>query len=113
MESVMPGPLRSIVQPVTPAAWTAAITGRNAGHFGFTDFLYRPRSDYGPPKLVHSGAIQAPTLYDFLRPAGLRLTMVGVPVSYPAIQAEHALCVSCFMAPTLERGITSPADLQP
>src|SRR5436309_8835612 len=42
------GPLRSIVQPVTPVAWTSAISGRNPGHFGFTDSLYRPAGGYGP-----------------------------------------------------------------
>jgi predicted AlkP superfamily phosphohydrolase/phosphomutase len=107
------GRLESIVQPVTPAAWTAMISGRNAGHFGFTDFLYRSKPGYGPPRLVHSGAIMAPTLYDFLEPAGLRLTMIGVPVSYPPIEAGHATCVSCFMAPSLGSGITSPRSLQP
>jgi predicted AlkP superfamily phosphohydrolase/phosphomutase len=107
------GRLRSIVQPVTPAAWTSAISGRNPGHFGFTDFLYRTRPGPGPGRLVHSGAILAPTLYDFLRPWGLRLTMVGVPVSYPPVQGEHVTCVSCFMAPSIDRAITSPAELQP
>src|SRR5262245_21723241 len=106
------GRLRSIVQPVTPAAWTAAISGRNPGHFGFTDFRYLPRPDYRAPRLVHSGAVLAPTLYDHLRRAGLHQTMIGVPVSYPPVRAEHALCVSCFLAPALERGITWPPELQ-
>ncbi|HXM56895.1 MAG TPA: alkaline phosphatase family protein [Candidatus Dormibacteraeota bacterium] len=111
-ETGIHGPLESIVQPVTPAAWTAAISGRNPGHFGFTDFVYRQRPGYGPFRLVHSGAIGTPTLHRMVGGHGLRLAMIGVPVSYPPVRADGAVCVSCFMAPTLGSGITSPPELQ-
>ena len=106
------GPLQSIIQPVTPAAWTAMLNGRNQGHFGFTDFFYRPSLGYEPPRLVHSGAIKSPTLTHYVAKADMRAIMVGVPISYPPIQTSGGICVSCFMAPSLQRGITSPTDLQ-
>ena len=33
-EAGISGPLQSVVQPVTPAAWSAMVTGRNQGRFG-------------------------------------------------------------------------------
>jgi predicted AlkP superfamily phosphohydrolase/phosphomutase len=107
------GPVRSIVQPVTPVAWTSAISGRNPGHFGFTDFLYRPEGGYGPFKLVHSGAVTVPTLYDWLAESGLTGLMLGVPVAYPPLRVERGVCVSCFMTPTVESGIVHPPELEP
>lgn len=112
MEAGISGPLHSIVQPVTPAAWTAMISGRNQGHFGFTDFFYRPGPGYGPLQLVHSGAIRSPTIRHFLAAAGMRSIMIGVPVSYPPLAMPNSICVSCFMAPQLSRGITNPVELQ-
>lgn len=111
-ESGIWGPLQSIVQPVTPAAWTSAITGRNQGHFGFTDFLYRPEPGYRLD-LVHSGAVGCPRLWDLAAAAGFRSLAVGVPVGYPPVAIPGGASVACFMAPSLRRPLTNPADLQP
>lgn len=107
------GRLESIIQPVTPAAWTAMISGRNPGHFGFTDFTCRQGKSPTDFRLVHSGMVRLPTLATFLPQAGLRALLVGVPVSYPPLQIAQGVCVSCFMAPSLKAGITFPPALQP
>lgn len=112
MEGGLFGPLQSIIQPVTPAAWTAMISGRNCGHFGFTDFPYRVNHSYTDFKLVHSRLIRVPTLATMLPAAGRRALMVGVPISYPPIAIRDGVCVSCFMAPSLRRSITQPPELQ-
>ncbi|HEY7200953.1 MAG TPA: alkaline phosphatase family protein [Candidatus Dormibacteraeota bacterium] len=108
-EAGISGPLRSVVQPVTPAAWTAMVTGRNQGHFGFTDFLYRPSADYRLD-LVHSGAVRCQRLWDLAAPA--RSVAVGVPVGYPPVAIPGGVSLSCFMAPSLDRPIASPPELQ-
>jgi predicted AlkP superfamily phosphohydrolase/phosphomutase len=110
--SGMSGPLQSIVQPVTPPAWTAMISGRNQGHFGFTDFLYRPGPGYGPEQLVDSGAVRVPTVFSLAAAAGLRTVNLGVPVNYPPVTVPGGVSIACFMAPSLDRCITSPPDLQ-
>lgn len=106
------GRLESIIQPVTPAAWTAMISGRNPGHAGFTDFTVRQGKSYTDFRLVHSGMVRLPTLATLLPQAGKRALMLGVPVSYPPRAIAQGVCVSCFMAPSLKAGITSPAGLQ-
>jgi predicted AlkP superfamily phosphohydrolase/phosphomutase len=113
MDRGIHGPLESIVQPVTPVAWTAMASGRNPGHFGFTDFTYRAPGTYAEFKLVHSQLVRVPTLAQLASRAGLRAMTVGLPVSYPPVRIEAGVCVSCFMAPSLGRGITQPPELQP
>lgn len=112
MESGIHGPLESIVPPVTPPAWTAMVTGRNPGHFGFTDFTRRVGSTYTDFKLVHSRLVQIPTLHGFLAAAGRRCMMIGVPVAYPPFSIPGGVCVSCFLAPSVDKGITEPRELQ-
>src|SRR5579884_3994299 len=64
------GSLQSIVQPVTPIAWTSMISGRNPGYFGFTDFTYRSERTYTNFKLIHSRLVHVPTLYTMLPQEG-------------------------------------------
>jgi predicted AlkP superfamily phosphohydrolase/phosphomutase len=106
------GPLQSITQPITPAAWTAMISGRDPGHFGFTDYTYRVGHGYTDFRLVHSKVIQVPTLYTLLAAAGRRVAAVGVPISYPPVEIPGGLSVSCFMAPSLKKPIVYPPEAQ-
>ena len=112
MHNGIHGPLQSITQPITPAAWTAMISGRNPGHFGFTDFTYRVGNAYTDFRLVHSRVIRVPTLYTLLAEAGRRVLEVGVPISYPPLEIPRGVSVSCFMAPSLNKPIVHPPDLQ-
>lgn len=111
MDRGLHGPLESIVQPVTPAAWTAMCSGRDQGHFGFTDFTARVAGGYDY-RLVHSRMVPVPTLATLLPRHGLRVISVGVPISYPPVVTQDGVCVACFMAPTPERTITYPAEIQ-
>jgi len=111
MERGLHGPLESIVQPVTPAAWTAMTSGRDQGHFGFTDFTARVAGNYDH-RLVHSRLVRVPTLATLLPRHGMRAISVGVPIGYPPVASPGGASVACFMAPTLERTITYPAELQ-
>jgi len=112
MDRGIHGRLQSVVQPVTPPAWTAMITGRNPGHFGFTDFPYRVGRSYTDFKLVHSRLVRLPTLATVSAAAGRRTMMLGVPISFPPVEVANGVCLSCFMAPSLKSGITQPPELQ-
>lgn len=106
------GPLQSIVQPVTPAAWTAMISGRDPGHFGFTDFTSRVGRSCTDFKLVHARMIQVPTIFSMLAKAGKRVWRIGVPISYPAMPIPNGGNIACFMAPSIKSGIASSPELQ-
>lgn len=112
MERGIYGPLESSVPPVTPVAWTSMISGLGPGHFGFTDFMARTGKDYNTFKLVNSRMVRVPTLFTLLPAARRRVMAIGVPISYPPIAIPGGVCVSCFMVPALENGVTYPPDLQ-
>jgi len=112
MQSGIYGPLESIVQPVTPVAWPAMISGRDPSHLGYTDFLCRRDTSYTDFRLVHSRMNRVPTLATLLPAAGYHVHMVGVPVSYPPLEIPGGVCVSCFMAPSTNKSIVHPPDQQ-
>lgn len=106
------GELQSVVPPVTPVAWTSMISGHNPGWFGITDFTCRQGTAYTRWSLVHSGMVKVPTLYTILPRYGRRVLMLGVPVTYPPVAIPGGLCLSCFMAPSLEATIAHPPEAQ-
>ena len=76
------GPLRSVLQPVTPAAWSSFITGVNQGKHGVYDFTSHAEESY-ENSLVDSNLRQAPSLWQLASLAGKRVIVYNVPVTYP------------------------------
>ena len=112
MQAGIYGPLQSIMQPVTPVAWPAMVSGRDPSYLGYTDFVSRKGHSYTDVQLVNSRMNQVPSLYTWLPEAGRRGHMVSVPVSYPPVPIAGGVCVSCFMAPSTNKPITAPAERQ-
>jgi predicted AlkP superfamily phosphohydrolase/phosphomutase len=79
------GPLASTMPPFTAAAWSTFITGYNPGRHGIISFSTRDRFNYD---VTGSGFVNAQrltrTLWDHIGEAGRRLTVVNVPLTYPA-----------------------------
>ena len=112
VEEGIHGRIESSVPPITPQAWTAVLSGKNPGHFGFWNFLYRDDYTYGEPKLVNSTVIQVDTLYDILPRYGKRVATINVPVTYPPIEIANGYCISSFLTPSIERQFTHPPELR-
>lgn len=74
------GPLRSTLPPVTAAAWTSFMTGRDPVHTGVYDFFRGPPGDH---RLLSGADVLDPTLWELLSQAGLRVGVLNVPVTYP------------------------------
>lgn len=79
------GPLASTMPPFTAAAWSTFITGYNPGQHGIISFSTRDRFNYD---VTGSGFVNAQrlrrTLWDQIGEAGRRLTVINVPLTYPA-----------------------------
>jgi len=106
------GPLESVVPPVTPPAWTGMATGRNPGHFGFTDFTVRRPGTYAGRQLVHSGLVRADSVFDLADRGGRRTFALSVPVSYPPRPRRHGAVLSCLMTPSLAQRVVLPPGLK-
>ncbi|MHA2644166.1 MAG: alkaline phosphatase family protein [bacterium JZ-2024 1] len=77
------GCLRSTIPPITPAAWTSFLTGKNPGKTGIYDFYQVKREEYA---LYYPNASynRAETIQEILSDAGLRVGLLNVPMTYPA-----------------------------
>ena len=103
------GPLRSVLQPVTPAAWSSFITGVNQGKHGVYDFTSHAEESY-ENSLVDSNLRQAPSLWQLASLAGKRVIVYNVPVTYPP-ERVNGLMVSGLMTPPGAKDATYPREL--
>ena len=104
------GPLRSVLPPVTPAAWSSFITGVNQGKHGIFDFASRQDDGY-EFGLVNSTLRQAPSFWQLASQAGKRVIVYNVPITYPP-ERVNGLLVSGLMTPPSAKDATWPPELQ-
>ncbi len=102
-------PLRSLVHPLSPAAWTSMFTGLNPGRHGIWDFGHRQRGTY---EVHHTDARarHGATLWDIADDCGLRSVVMNVPLSHPTREPRRGVFVPGLGATELE-GATWPRSL--
>jgi len=102
-------PLRSLVHPLSPAAWTSAFTGLNPGRHGIWDFGQIQPGTY---EVAHTDASMrhGATLWDVAEECGLRSVVMNVPLSHPAPKPTRGVFVPGLGATELE-GACWPRDL--
>jgi predicted AlkP superfamily phosphohydrolase/phosphomutase len=76
------GVLTSTVPTYTPPAWTSAATGVNPGRHGIYGFM-EGHAQYERQGLMHSGKIQAPTVWEIANSQSTRAGIYNVPLTYP------------------------------
>ena len=94
------GTLRSVVPPVTTAAWTSMMTGCLPPRHGVFDHRYYDAVE-GRMKVNHSGRIRVPTLWRILSEAGRTVVCLNLPGQYPP-PSVRGVVVSGMDAPHLE-----------
>jgi len=94
-------PLRSLIHPLSPAAWTSAFTGLNPGRHGIWDFGQLRAGTY---EVQHTDARlrHGATLWDIAEECGLRSVVVNVPLTHPAPKPTRGVFVPGLGATTLE-----------
>jgi predicted AlkP superfamily phosphohydrolase/phosphomutase len=106
------GPVASTLPPVSTAAWTTISTGVGPGTHGIVDFRRRDLPDYAfvaPGRLVSSGDVRAPRLWDRAGRAGLSSFILNLPVTFPATPLRGAMVTGVLTPPGSERGFWPPA----
>ncbi|MFH1109320.1 MAG: alkaline phosphatase family protein [Planctomycetota bacterium] len=105
------GLLRSTVPPITPAAWTTFLTGKNPGSHGIIDF---ERYDVHTNKLAFNSTRclnHVRNLWQILGDHGLNVGSVNVPMTYPPMPVKGFL-VSGFETPGPESDLVYPPSLK-
>jgi len=111
VENGASGVLRSTIPPITPAAWTTFLTGRQPGSHGIIDF---ERYDAKTNRLTFNSTRcldHVPTIWARLGDRGLRVGSVNVPMTFPAV-AVNGFMVSGFETPGPNSDFVYPPDLK-
>ncbi len=102
-------PLRSVLPPLSPAAWTTAITGLNPGRHGIWDFGHLAPGTYRVDS-TDARHRQGASLWEMAEAAGLTSAVLNVPMSHPTSRLPRGSFVPGMGAAKLE-GATWPPDL--
>jgi predicted AlkP superfamily phosphohydrolase/phosphomutase len=98
------GTLRSIVPPVTTAAWTSMMTGCGPARHGVFDHRYLDTTS-GQMKVNHSGRCRVPTFWNLLSDAGRSVVSLNVPAMFPPPKLRGVV-VSGMDAPHLDAALS-------
>jgi predicted AlkP superfamily phosphohydrolase/phosphomutase len=102
--------LRSIIPPVTPAAWISILTGMNPGKHGVLDFNEFNASDYlQKEKLINSTHMAGTTILDLLGERGLSVCSLQLPLTYP-VWPIKGLMLAGIPNPDDSQSYTFPPD---
>ena len=105
------GPMESCIPAITVPAWMCMATSQDPGQLGFYGFRNRKDHSYEGLTFANALAVKTDTVWDILGKAGKKVTVVGVPPSYPPKPVNGHL-ISCFLTPDTTSDYTYPATLK-
>jgi len=103
------GKLKSVIPPITPAAWTSFQTGKYPNKHGVVDFFVEKPWTY-QYEFTNSTRIAGKTLWRILSDAKKKPIIVNVPLTYPP-EAIDGIIVPGFDAPETSGDCIHPKGL--
>src|SRR5271157_3195368 len=76
-------PLRTVMPPLTPPAWTSLMTGKRPGEHGVFDFFQKEEPDSRFFRFTASHDIHCRTIWSMASESGLRATVLNFPLMFP------------------------------
>ena len=106
------GRLRSTLPPNSAPAWTAFLTGKNPGHFGFLNFRFLDLRSYSgySNRFATSADFAGQTMLDALGRQGRGSVSYRVPMTYPVWPVQGVM-VAGYPTPDRKQAYTHPAQL--
>ena len=98
------GTLRSIIPPVTSAAWTTIMTGCGPVRHGVFDHRYYDAAA-DQMKVNNSSRVRVPTFWHLLSQAGRSVVSLNLPATYPPLKVRGVV-VSGMDAPHLDAALS-------
>ncbi|MFX0199685.1 MAG: alkaline phosphatase family protein, partial [Candidatus Hodarchaeota archaeon] len=104
--------LKSTVPPISPAAWTSFLTGKNPGRHGVFQFVDMDVRNYGfrSNRLINSSSFAGRTFIDHISNASLKVGTVKIPFTYPPWKV-NGFMVSGEPSPEWKKAHTYPPAL--
>lgn len=100
------GDLRTVVPPLSSAAWISMVTGKNPGKHGIYGFL----DENG--QLLDSTSIKSERIWNILSESDKRCCVIGVPLTYP-VDNINGCMISGVLTPPDKKDYFYPAELLP
>jgi predicted AlkP superfamily phosphohydrolase/phosphomutase len=76
-------PLRTVIPPLTPPAWTSLMTGKRPGQHGVFDFFQKEAPDSEYFRLASAQDIRSATIWSLASDHGRRVISLNFPVMFP------------------------------
>jgi len=111
MERGIYGPLESTVPPITIPAWTSMVTSKNPGRLGLYGMRNRQDHSYENMIFANSLLVKEDTLWDILSRKGKKVTLIGIPQTYPP-KPVNGHMITCFLTPDTNSNYTYPESLK-
>ncbi len=103
------GPLISTIPPVTGAAWSSFMTGKNPGRHGVYG-LMRLQSNSYEVTPISSADRKSRDLWEIAGEQGKRVIVLNVPITYP-VRAVNGVLISGFMTPSRAEDYAHPKTI--
>ncbi|MBC8333180.1 MAG: alkaline phosphatase family protein, partial [Anaerolineae bacterium] len=104
------GAMRSTSLPVSPAAWSTIITGKNPGKHGIFDWFARKPNSYDV-EYVHTGQIKSRPVWEYFNQGGQRIGVFNLPMLYPAVPLEGFMLSGLAAPDAAAEGFAYPPEL--
>ena len=106
------GRLRSCDPPITVPAWACMMSGKDPGALGIYGFRHRTGHAYDSEKIATSLDVLEKRVWNILADAGLRVALVGVPLTYPPPKLDGVRVIADFLVPDASAEFTHPPELK-
>jgi predicted AlkP superfamily phosphohydrolase/phosphomutase len=90
-------PLRTVMPPLTPPAWTSLMTGKPPGRHGVFDFFQKESPDSEYFKLATSQDIASATIWSVASDHGKRVVSLNFPLMFPPPDINGAVVPGGWM----------------
>lgn len=103
------GNLLSSIPPITAAAWSNLITGKNPGKHRICEFLIKKPGTY--QEVVSNSTFRdSETIWDILGEKGSKVGVFNIPTTYPPTAVNGAM-ICGFLSPSRRRDFVYPPGL--
>ena len=107
MKSASRSDLRTVIPPITPAAWSTFMTGKNPGKHGIIEFLIKDGDGESP---VNSRLRKGKTVWRIVNDAGGKVVSISVPTTYPPEEVDGFMAAS-FLTPRGKKDFAYPPEI--
>ena len=109
-ESGVKAPLKSVVLPFTPQAWSSFMTGVNPGVHGIFGFKEIKKGSYGF-QFVNHKKMRVRNIWNQLSKAGKKVISINIPMTYPP-EPVNGVMISGMDAPGVDSDFVYPEKLK-